>query len=245
MFNYKEFKKEMQARGHEVHKNGDYITIIPNNNYIEYAKGFNCGTDIIEGFDEDLKFVNMEHFNTWIYSATFKIKEKVLGKHENFSHLVKYNIDEVNGDLIYKGTNNHSGSLKYLKPALIYNLQNGIISEISRNMLSSKIVLTPEAVLKNEEDIYNCFFRNHDGNSDVKLTDYLTRMLITICEPCAGDGYRNVLIKGKVCRFVNCLDEGGLQVSDKKIAEIDGIITSLRQKAYNKNEKILPERQER
>jgi hypothetical protein len=35
MFNYKLFKKEMQERGHEVHKKGDYIVIEPNNNYKE------------------------------------------------------------------------------------------------------------------------------------------------------------------------------------------------------------------
>ena len=45
MFNYKEFKKEMSKRGHEVHKNGKYLTIIPNNNYEGYAKGFIFATD--------------------------------------------------------------------------------------------------------------------------------------------------------------------------------------------------------
>lgn len=40
MFDYKEFKKEMSKRGHEVHKNGKYLTIIPNNNYEGYDKGF-------------------------------------------------------------------------------------------------------------------------------------------------------------------------------------------------------------
>lgn len=40
MFDYKEFKKEMSKRGHEVHKRGDYITIEPNNNYKGYSKGF-------------------------------------------------------------------------------------------------------------------------------------------------------------------------------------------------------------
>ena len=40
MFDYKEFKKEMCKRGHEVHKHGDYITIEPNNNYEGYNKGF-------------------------------------------------------------------------------------------------------------------------------------------------------------------------------------------------------------
>lgn len=73
MFNYKEFKKEMSKRGHEVHKKGEYLTIIPNNNYKGYSKGFLFATDIIKGFEDVLKLLNMDHFNTWIYSAKFKI----------------------------------------------------------------------------------------------------------------------------------------------------------------------------
>lgn len=69
----KKFKTEMKRRGHEVHKNGNYVTIIPNNNYTEYAKGFLYGTDVIEGFEEYLKLVKMNHFNSWIYSIRFKI----------------------------------------------------------------------------------------------------------------------------------------------------------------------------
>ena len=73
MFNYKDFKKEMSKRGHEVHKRGDYITIKPNNNYKGYSKGFLYASDIIEGFEYGLKFITMDHYNTWIYSAKFKI----------------------------------------------------------------------------------------------------------------------------------------------------------------------------
>ena len=73
MFNYKEFKKEMSKRGHEVHKNGEYLTIIPNNNYKGYSKGFLFATDIVEGFEDMLKLLNMDHFNTCIYSVKFKI----------------------------------------------------------------------------------------------------------------------------------------------------------------------------
>ena len=73
MFDYKEFKMEMSKRGHEVHKKGKYITIEPNNNYKGYAKGFISATDIIEGFEDMLKLLNMDHFNTWIYSVKFKI----------------------------------------------------------------------------------------------------------------------------------------------------------------------------
>lgn len=73
MFDYKEFKKEMIKRGHMVYKTRNYITIVPNNNYIEYGKGFLCGTDVIKGFEEHLKFLWMNHFNTWIYLIRFKI----------------------------------------------------------------------------------------------------------------------------------------------------------------------------
>lgn len=73
MFDYNEFKKEMEKRGHEVKKNGRYITIKPNNNYIEYAKGFMYFQDIIEGYEDDLKFVSGDHYNKIIYSAKFKI----------------------------------------------------------------------------------------------------------------------------------------------------------------------------
>lgn len=73
MFNYKEFKKEMSKRGHEVHKNGKYLTIIPDNNYEVYSKGFRFATDIVNGFEDLLNFITMDHYNTWIYSARFKI----------------------------------------------------------------------------------------------------------------------------------------------------------------------------
>lgn len=73
MLDYKSFKKEMKNRGHEVHKNGCYITITPNNNCYGYAKGFSLGTDVIKGFEEFFKLVWMDHFNTWIYSIRFKL----------------------------------------------------------------------------------------------------------------------------------------------------------------------------
>lgn len=73
MFDYKEFKKEMSKRGHEVHKNGKYLTITPNNNYEGYSKGFLFTTDIVKGFEDVLNFITMDHYNTWIYSARFKI----------------------------------------------------------------------------------------------------------------------------------------------------------------------------
>ena len=75
MFNYKQFKEEMQNRGHEVYKKGEYITIKPNNNYIEYAKGFIHTSEIIDGYEDELKFVSWEHFNTHIYWVRFKIAD--------------------------------------------------------------------------------------------------------------------------------------------------------------------------
>ena len=55
------------------HKRGDYITIEPNNNYKGYSKGFLYAPDIIEGFEYGLRLVYMHHFNTWIYSARFRL----------------------------------------------------------------------------------------------------------------------------------------------------------------------------
>ena len=73
MLDYKKFKKEMENRGHKLHKHGRYITIEPNNNINGYTKGFMYAEEIIEGYTEYLKFSSMKHFNTWIYSANFKI----------------------------------------------------------------------------------------------------------------------------------------------------------------------------
>lgn len=75
MFDYKEFKKQMEKRGHEVHKNGSYITIVPDNNYNGYGCGFQCATEIIEDYEDILKLVSMDHYNSIIYSAKFKIVE--------------------------------------------------------------------------------------------------------------------------------------------------------------------------
>lgn len=76
MFDYKEFKKVMQSRGHRVWKHGCYIEIelfhsyqmIPylyNNAYIE--------ENVIQGFEDSLRFVSMNHFYNWIYFVRFKI----------------------------------------------------------------------------------------------------------------------------------------------------------------------------
>lgn len=73
MFNYKEFKREMQARGHKVCKRGIYISIVPNNNHLGYGQGFDFFQQIIDGFEKDLQFVSGDHYNTYIYEAKFKI----------------------------------------------------------------------------------------------------------------------------------------------------------------------------
>lgn len=81
MFDYKGFKKEMENRGHEVTKKGKYIKIVPNNNYYGYGKGFMYAEDIISDCEKYLgeyfaKCYAVEHFNTFIYEARFKIEEK-------------------------------------------------------------------------------------------------------------------------------------------------------------------------
>jgi hypothetical protein len=39
----------------------------------DIIKDFLFATDIVEGFEDVLKFITMDHYNTWIYSAKFKI----------------------------------------------------------------------------------------------------------------------------------------------------------------------------
>lgn len=74
MFDYNAFKKKMNAEGHTTRKRGNYIRVVPNNNIRGYAKGFMDAWQIIpREYWEQLDFVGMEHFNTWIYHATFKI----------------------------------------------------------------------------------------------------------------------------------------------------------------------------
>ena len=76
MFDYKKFKKEMFEEGHTVYKNGLYITVEPDNNYYGMGKGFlNAWSFIPEEYRNNLKFVKMDHFNTFIYYARYKIVE--------------------------------------------------------------------------------------------------------------------------------------------------------------------------
>lgn len=69
MFNYGKFKKAMTERGHKVKKNGQYITVCPNNG----NEGFEYFEDVIEGFHDGLKLLWCDHFNTHIYSMRYKI----------------------------------------------------------------------------------------------------------------------------------------------------------------------------
>jgi hypothetical protein len=78
--NYTTFKAEMNNRGHEVYKRGSIITIKPNNNYIEYGKGFKNTHEILEDTeladllrDGEAKIKEFDHFNTWVYSLKVKL----------------------------------------------------------------------------------------------------------------------------------------------------------------------------
>lgn len=73
MFDYKEFKKEMAKRGHEVHKKEEYVVIVPNNNVNGYGKGFLSALEIVSGYEDKLIFIGMDHFNTYVYSAKFML----------------------------------------------------------------------------------------------------------------------------------------------------------------------------
>lgn len=58
----KEFKRKMKNRGHSVWKHGNYIEIKPDNNIFGYGKGFINAYDIVQGVEDSLKFVSMDHF---------------------------------------------------------------------------------------------------------------------------------------------------------------------------------------
>ena len=69
MFNYRNFKKIMNERGHKVEKKGQYITVCPNNG----NEGFEYFEDVIDGFNDSLKMLWCDHYNTHIYSIKLKI----------------------------------------------------------------------------------------------------------------------------------------------------------------------------
>lgn len=73
MLDYKEFKKEMENRGHEVHKKEEYVVIVPNNNVNGYGKGFLSALEIVSGYEDKLIFIGRDHFNTYVYSAKFML----------------------------------------------------------------------------------------------------------------------------------------------------------------------------
>lgn len=74
MFDYKKFKKVMKLKGHKVYKKGIYIKIIPNNNQPQ-GYGFRFASDVILGFNKDLRLIRMDHFNTEIYFLKYVIDE--------------------------------------------------------------------------------------------------------------------------------------------------------------------------
>lgn len=69
MFDYAKFKKAMVERGHKVEKKGQYITVYPNNG----NEGFEYFEDVIDGFQDSLKLLWCDHYNTRIYSMRLKI----------------------------------------------------------------------------------------------------------------------------------------------------------------------------
>lgn len=73
MFDYKEFKRVMKSRGHRVWKHGNYIEIEPFHSYrmIQYLD--KDAYNVVQGFEDSLRFVSMNHFYSWIYFIRFKI----------------------------------------------------------------------------------------------------------------------------------------------------------------------------
>lgn len=73
MFDYKEFKRVMKSRGHRVWKHGNYIEIEPFHSYQMIPYLDNNAYNVVQGFEDSLRFVSMNHFNSWIYFVRFKI----------------------------------------------------------------------------------------------------------------------------------------------------------------------------
>lgn len=69
MFDYRKFKKDMNIRDHKVTKNGNIITIVPENG----TRGFLNAYELVTGYENYLNFKDMSHYNTHIYSARFNI----------------------------------------------------------------------------------------------------------------------------------------------------------------------------
>lgn len=73
-FNYDKFKEVMEAAGHKVSFKGKYINIEPKNG----RDGFRSAWDVLPlEFRYELDFVEMDHFNTTIYRATFRVKDEL------------------------------------------------------------------------------------------------------------------------------------------------------------------------
>ena len=86
MFDYKEFKKEMSKRGHEVHKNGKYLTIIPSNNKTWIVKY----DDWIMGTIISIVFLVLM-FAFWRSSK----EEEARKRRDMYNNLNKKSVDEM------------------------------------------------------------------------------------------------------------------------------------------------------
>lgn len=78
----------------------------------------------------------------------------------------KYETYNDNGRMMYRYSGG-VGTIDQLKDQLIYDIQNGIISEVNG------ITVEPTAIIENDEDIYTIFFKNVEDGEVVHLTDYL------------------------------------------------------------------------
>lgn len=113
------------------------------------------------------------------------------------------------------------GSIDGLKGQLLYNLRNGIVTEILG------VTLIPEIIIESTEDIYNYFFKNSENNI-ISLTDYLCGIITVKRGIRDGHGWSSVIINGNECRFYNDGLKGGLPVSDEQVAAINKIIADIK-----------------
>lgn len=125
----------------------------------------------------------------------------------------KYEIYIDNGRMMYR-YDGGMGIIEHLKDQLVYDMQNGIISEVNG------ITVEPTAVIENDEDIYNIFFK--DGEV-AHLTDYLVGKLTAKKVIYGERGYSYVMMHNKKCRFTNDRLKGGLPVNSETLLRIEGV----------------------
>lgn len=128
----------------------------------------------------------------------------------------KYETYIDNGRMMYK-FDGGLAIIEHLKKSLVYNAQNGIISEVNG------ITVEPTAVIETDEDIYNIFFKNAEDDEAISLTDYLAGKIQIGRGARVGKGFISVIMHGKECRFTNDRLKGGIPVSDETMLRIDGI----------------------